>query len=357
MCCAAAWCRSVSSLLLAACLVACRAPGTIRPTVKIGLVAPFEGRYRYVGYDALYAVRLAVREVNASGGVRGYGIELVAYNDNADPAMAVEQARKLAVDPQVIAVIGHLREETTRAAVPVYGEAGIPLVALAALDSALGRDEAVTYVLGADGERLAGALLDRLGSQDRAALITAGGPLGEALVAESERRRMRALLAFSLSDATWLSDVLTSGVEAIVCDADPVTAGEAAAALRAAGWNGVLMGGPDLAAGDFVAVAGESAWGALVVSPYPFPGDVPEGADFIPRYLALSPHAPQPGLLAMPAYEGAYLLFEVIEETIAVCGQPTRERVAAVLAQREPSDEPVYWYRVGVTGVPERVGE
>ena len=60
----------------------------VRPTVKIGLVAPFEGRYRYVGYDVFYAVRLALQEVNAAGGVGGYHVELVAYDDGADPAMA-----------------------------------------------------------------------------------------------------------------------------------------------------------------------------------------------------------------------------------------------------------------------------
>ncbi len=50
-------------------LTGCQFPGTVRPTVKIGLVAPFEGRYRYVGYDVIYAVRLALHEANAAGGV------------------------------------------------------------------------------------------------------------------------------------------------------------------------------------------------------------------------------------------------------------------------------------------------
>lgn len=39
--------------------------------IKIGLVAPFEGRYRYVGYDAIYAARMAVQEINAAGGAGG----------------------------------------------------------------------------------------------------------------------------------------------------------------------------------------------------------------------------------------------------------------------------------------------
>src|SRR5437773_8430394 len=66
----AGWLLASALLLLPACV-----PVT-RPIVKIGLVAPFEGRYRDVGYEVIYAVRLAVREANASGGVAGFAVEL-----------------------------------------------------------------------------------------------------------------------------------------------------------------------------------------------------------------------------------------------------------------------------------------
>ena len=109
-------------LLLSAC-------GGTRPVIKFGLVAPFEGRYRPVGYDAIYAARLAVRERNAAGGVGGYRVELVAYDDGGDAQAAAERARQLALDPQVVAVIGHYRIETTRAAWDVYAREALPLVA------------------------------------------------------------------------------------------------------------------------------------------------------------------------------------------------------------------------------------
>jgi branched-chain amino acid transport system substrate-binding protein len=131
--------------------------------VKIGLVAPFEGRYRYVGYDVIYAVRLALREANAAGGVNGYSVELVAYDDGADPAMAAEQARKLAADPAVVAAIGHFREGPTRAALSAYADAGIPLVAPAVLDPALTRGEGTVYPLGPSADVVASALLDHHG--------------------------------------------------------------------------------------------------------------------------------------------------------------------------------------------------
>ncbi len=111
--------------LLTACAVT-------RPTVKIGLAAPFEGRYREVGYEVIYAVRLAVREANAAGGVAGYSVELVSLDDSGEAGMAIEQARKLATDPQIVGVVGHWLEATTVAAAPEYAAAGLPFLATAA---------------------------------------------------------------------------------------------------------------------------------------------------------------------------------------------------------------------------------
>ena len=57
-------CQSLSAttiflLLLALALTACGASNPELPG-KIALLAPFEGQYREIGYNALYAVRLAI---------------------------------------------------------------------------------------------------------------------------------------------------------------------------------------------------------------------------------------------------------------------------------------------------------
>jgi len=350
--------------------------------VKIGLVAPFEGRYRYVGYDVIYAVRLALREVNAAGGVGGYNVELVAYDDGADPAMAVEQARKLAVDPAVVAAVGHFREETTSAALSAYVEASIPLVAPALLDPLFTWEEAEVYRVGPPAGTLGSALFSHLMGlgQYRAALVTEGGPLGAALQRDAQSYRLRLSPVVSPESADWPEEVVASGVEVVLCDADPVTAGEVVLALRAGGWEGAFLGGPELAAADFVAVAGEAAEGTVFVTPYLFPEDGETGfllespisgeqVDFIAAYRAVSNGVP-PGPLALQAYEATWVLLEALERAIAAHGAPTREGVAAALADvehegllghvvldagRNWGDPPLYWYRIGAGGELERV--
>lgn len=105
---------------------------SVDPVVKIGLVAPFEGRQRAVGYDALYSARLAVREINAAGGVGGHRVALVALDDRGDPALAAEAAASLGLDPGVVAVVGHFLPGTTDAAAPLYAEDGLALLPLGA---------------------------------------------------------------------------------------------------------------------------------------------------------------------------------------------------------------------------------
>ena len=123
--------RPVAWLLVAAVLVSACLPVT-RPIIKIGLVAPFEGRYRDIGYEVIYAVRLAVREANAAGGAAGYEVELTALDDSGDPGAAAEQARTLATDPQVLGVIGDWLGPTTFSAAPLYAAEGLPYLATAA---------------------------------------------------------------------------------------------------------------------------------------------------------------------------------------------------------------------------------
>lgn len=101
---------------------------SVPPVIKIGLVGPFEGRHRDIGYDAIYGARLAIREENTRDNIGDYRVALVALDDFGDPDTAQEVARSLVLDPGVVAVVGHWLPETTEAASPIYSTAGLPFV-------------------------------------------------------------------------------------------------------------------------------------------------------------------------------------------------------------------------------------
>ena len=77
-----------------------------------------------------HAAELAVKEINARGGIRGRQLTLRVLDDSARPEVAIRIARQLVDDPSVVAVIGHLTSSTSLAAGRIYGEARRPVVML-----------------------------------------------------------------------------------------------------------------------------------------------------------------------------------------------------------------------------------
>lgn len=67
---------------------------------KIALLAPFDGAQADVGYEALYAARLALAEVDPNA----FAYTLLPLEDGGTN-FAADRARALAVDPDVIAVL------------------------------------------------------------------------------------------------------------------------------------------------------------------------------------------------------------------------------------------------------------
>lgn len=69
------------------------------------------------------AADLAVKEINARGGIQGRQLALRVMDDSGRPDVAIRIARALLDDPSVVAVIGHLTSGASLAAGRVYGEA------------------------------------------------------------------------------------------------------------------------------------------------------------------------------------------------------------------------------------------
>ena len=110
-------------VLLCALLSGC---GKREPVVKVGFVAPLTGDQAAQGMDTLRGAELSLEEAKRTGSILpGYQIELVSLDDARNPAQAVAAAKKLAADPDVIAVVGHLNSSCTKPASAVYYEARI----------------------------------------------------------------------------------------------------------------------------------------------------------------------------------------------------------------------------------------
>jgi ABC-type branched-subunit amino acid transport system substrate-binding protein len=81
-------------LMLSACAI-----NPTAPIARIALLAPFEGRYRDIGYSAIYPARMALRDMGITH------LELVAVDDGGTFQTAQERARALALDTSIKAVM------------------------------------------------------------------------------------------------------------------------------------------------------------------------------------------------------------------------------------------------------------
>ena len=88
--------RAGLPLLLALLFTACVPSAT---PMKLALLAPFEGRFREIGYNALYAIRLAFDDAKPRN------IQLLAVDDGGSVESAVARVKALNLDPAVAAII------------------------------------------------------------------------------------------------------------------------------------------------------------------------------------------------------------------------------------------------------------
>lgn len=97
------------------------------PTIKIGVAGAHTGDLANYGLPTIKAAQLVAKDVNAAGGINGLQVEIVPQDDQCKPDQATSAATKLVSD-KVVAVIGHICSGATKAALPIYKSANIPLM-------------------------------------------------------------------------------------------------------------------------------------------------------------------------------------------------------------------------------------
>lgn len=89
----------------------------------------------------LRTVEMAVSDLRE----RGLDVEVKAVDDLEDETAAVDAARELVADPAVIAVVGHKNSGPSKAAAPIYAEAGLAQVTQCSTDNSLSRSGWTTF--------------------------------------------------------------------------------------------------------------------------------------------------------------------------------------------------------------------
>jgi len=100
------------------------AAGIAGDTIKLGVAGAQSGDLASYGLPTVKAAELVVEQYNAKGGINGKKVELLIEDDVCKPEVATNTATKLVTDG-VDVVLGHICSGATKAALPIYKEAGV----------------------------------------------------------------------------------------------------------------------------------------------------------------------------------------------------------------------------------------
>jgi branched-chain amino acid transport system substrate-binding protein len=239
---------------------------------------------------------MAVDEVNADGGIKGRRLRLAKYDDRETIGEGLMVAHKIAADPDVVAVIGHLQSYITVQAAPVYSQAGLVLVSPTATDpqlTALGlaRVFRATFTDGYIGQQLAEFAVGR--GFRRIAICYIRNDYGRNVANAFEARAVQAGLAIVARNSydpseqagertfdQFVSELKMAEVDAIVVAGEVPSAAILVAQVRRAGIRVPILGSDAMSSPGLMAVAGSAAEGVMVASFFNESDPRPESARF-----------------------------------------------------------------------------
>ncbi|SHJ85036.1 ABC transporter substrate-binding protein [Propionispora hippei] len=136
------WIASVTMgvMLMGGLLAGCGSAGDSK-VIKIGAVYELTGGTATFGNSALNGAKLAVKEMNAKGGVLGKQVELAIADNKGEPSEATNAMTKVINQDKVVAVTGFTTSSNAIAASTVAESNGIPFITAAATNPKVTVDE------------------------------------------------------------------------------------------------------------------------------------------------------------------------------------------------------------------------
>jgi branched-chain amino acid transport system substrate-binding protein len=103
-------------------------PGVFGDTILLGEVGSLTGSEATFGISTRNAIELAIREVNAAGGVKGKKIEIRVYDNQSKPEEAAQAANRLINQDNVLLILGEVASSNSMAMAEKAQPAKVPMI-------------------------------------------------------------------------------------------------------------------------------------------------------------------------------------------------------------------------------------
>jgi len=96
--------------------------------IKIATQSPLSGPQAALGEQIKLGAELAIEDAKARFRALGFDLQLVPYDDQANPDVGVANANRIINDPDILGVVGHLNSGVAIPASEVYARVGLVMV-------------------------------------------------------------------------------------------------------------------------------------------------------------------------------------------------------------------------------------
>jgi branched-chain amino acid transport system substrate-binding protein len=271
--------------------------------LKIGNIIASTGMEAYGGQSANPALEDYVKKLNASGGINGYKIQLISYDNRGELTESVTAAKRLISQDRVIAAIGPVSSSAGIPIAKIADEAKVPFVATTATNINVTVDESgkvhpymfrVCFIDPYQGYALAEFAYKKLGKRKAALLTDVASPYTVGLHKYFEGQfkklggKIVATESYNKGDNEFraqLTNIKTSGADLLVAAADNYKdAALFAQQSKTLGLKITMVGGDGWFIDDLLPMAGTVMEGSYLSSPS-FT-DAPEFAKFNAAFKA-----------------------------------------------------------------------
>ncbi|GAA1032937.1 ABC transporter substrate-binding protein [Virgisporangium ochraceum] len=327
-------------------LTACAAPGSDNEDkgsgegpIKIAVVNAQSGQLSSLGAWELKGVRLAADEWNKAGGINGRKIELGVFDDQGDPTVGTNLARKIASEGY-IAMLGTAESAVTIAMAPILRDSKIPnitsgqspgLVAVKSPFLFLNGPTSTTY-----DETLAKYIVDTKGIRS-IAMITNNGGYGkgehDAFLKALQSRGVtpvddQVVTGDQKDFSAALTTIRQKNPQLIFIGAEEVQSGLIVKQARDLGITAPFAGAAPQGTPVFVDTAGAAnVENTIVSSPY-LSNDISDASKkFAAAYKAAFNEEAE--LHGAKAYDGAQIMFTALKNSGIATGQELADAIRA----------------------------
>lgn len=290
--------------------------------VKIGIMIPTTGGTATDGKDMESAIKLAVDEINAAGGLLGKKVVTTTGDDACDPQQAVAAANKL-ISAGVVAVVGGYCSGATLPTLKLYGEANVPFVIAASNSTALvGANPGIGFMINSTGDAQADTAVALFGSAGvkSIAIVHMGEAYSEDLASiakqkwEAKGNKVVAYEVVNKGEQDFSSLVTTlksKSPDAIFWTAYYAEGALLIKQLKQAGYRGTIAVGDGSNSPKLIEIAGRAAEGVYCFS-NPTVDYLPAAKNFAKDFTAKYKVAPGP--YSTLSYDGMNLLATAIKK-------------------------------------------